>query len=175
MTKCLWPFFSFSLFFTLLISVPHLSPNTIVMLTENTSQDATTSTEATAQPISTFPHNATSLSLQPTSAPTPTTTSTETTDILQLPFEILAGHILAILGLSDLSRLARVCRHFYQLSQSNYLWQKKFFHDYPSYRPGKTLRQCHGWKRIYQAMDRVEVYTWGKREKTKIGGRKNSN
>ncbi|KAG0355677.1 hypothetical protein BG005_005380 [Podila minutissima] len=91
------------------------------------------------------------------------------TNILQLPFEILAGHILAILDPSDLSRVARVCRHFYQLSQSNYLWQKKFFHDYPSYRPGKTLRQSHGWKRIYQAMDRVEVYTWGSNADCRLG------
>ncbi|KAF8949220.1 hypothetical protein BGZ52_006036, partial [Haplosporangium bisporale] len=81
---------------------------------------------------------------------------------------ILAGHIFAILDLSDLSRLARVCQYFYQLSQSNYLWQKKFFRDYP-YRPGKLVKQSHGWKRIYQAMDRVEVYTWGSNGDCRLG------
>lgn len=82
------------------------------------------------------------------------------TDIFQLPFEILVGQILAILQLCDLARLALVSKAMQQLCQTDYLWQRKFSHDF-HHRPNKTLRQLGSWKRIYQAMDRVEVYTWG--------------
>ncbi|KAF9277666.1 hypothetical protein BGZ68_009081 [Mortierella alpina] len=82
------------------------------------------------------------------------------TSIFTLPFEILVGQILAIVDLAELSSLSRVCRYLHQLCETDYLWQRKFFHDF-SYRPHRTLRQLGGWKRLYQAMDRVEVYTWG--------------
>ena len=85
----------------------------------------------------------------------------KTPSILELPFEILVGQILAILDLAELGCLSRVCRYLHQLCEADYLWQKKFFRDF-TYRPHRTLRQLGGWKRLYQAMDRVEVYTWGK-------------
>ena len=77
------------------------------------------------------------------------------------------GQIFAILELTDLARLARVSRGVHQLCQADYLWQKKFFLDF-AYRPTKVMRPF-GWKRLYQAMDRVEVYTWGKERNKKNG------
>ncbi|KAF9375455.1 hypothetical protein BGX21_003782 [Mortierella sp. AD011] len=83
--------------------------------------------------------------------------------ILQLPFEVLVGGILAILPPSDLVCMSRVCKALYGLYQSDYLWQQKFFKEFHCYRPNKTLRQqlglgatAGGWRRIYHAMDRVE-------------------
>ncbi|KAG0367677.1 hypothetical protein BC939DRAFT_508774 [Gamsiella multidivaricata] len=81
-------------------------------------------------------------------------------NLMQLPLEILVGEILATLPLSDLASLVRVSKGMHHLCQSDYLWQRKFFKEF-QYRPSKALRQLGGWKRIYQAMDRVEVYTWG--------------
>ncbi|KAF9145173.1 hypothetical protein BG015_011980, partial [Linnemannia schmuckeri] len=90
------------------------------------------------------------------------------TGIFQLPFEILVGQILAILQLSDLARLALVSKTMQQFCQADYLWQRKFFHDF-HHRPNRTLRQLGSWKRIYQAMDRVEVYTWGSNGDCRLG------
>ncbi|OAQ32316.1 RCC1/BLIP-II protein [Linnemannia elongata AG-77] len=90
------------------------------------------------------------------------------TDIFQLPFEILVGQILVILQLSDLARLALVSKAMQQLCQADYLWQRKFFHDF-HHRPNRTLKQLGSWKRIYQAMDRVEVYTWGSNSDCRLG------
>ncbi|KAG9065627.1 hypothetical protein KI688_001916 [Linnemannia hyalina] len=90
------------------------------------------------------------------------------TDIFQLPFEILVGQILVILELSDLARLALVSNAMQQLCQADYLWQRKFFYDF-HHRPNRTLRQLGSWKRIYQAMDRVEVYTWGSNSDCRLG------
>ncbi|KAF9935270.1 hypothetical protein FBU30_004845 [Linnemannia zychae] len=88
--------------------------------------------------------------------------------IFHLPFEILVGQIFAILQLSDLAGLALVSKAMQQLCQTDYLWQRKFFYDF-DYRPNKTLRQLGSWKRIYQAMDRVEVYTWGSNGDCRLG------
>ena len=112
-------------------------------------------TMAILQPSSPF------LSLSPCLASLPLPFSKPPTTILQLPFEILVGQVFAILELTDLARLARVSRGFLQFCQTDYLWQKKFFLDF-EYRPTKIMRPF-GWKRLYQAMDRVELYTWGKR------------
>lgn len=145
--------------------------------TTNTNMDETTQdTETTLSTIGCSDDAPlSSLSLGPTSSlPTwfePTTSDSTTpqqqqqpqrkpTDIFQLPFEILVGQILAILQLSDVARLALVSKDMQQLCQTDYLWQRKFFHDF-HHRPNRTLRQLGSWKRIYQAMDRVEVYTWG--------------
>ncbi|KAF9994284.1 hypothetical protein BGZ79_000963 [Entomortierella chlamydospora] len=96
--------------------------------------------------------------------------------ILQLPFEVLVGGILAILPPSDLVCMSRVCKALYGLYQSDYLWQQKFFKEFHYYRPNKTLRQQlglggtdGGWRRIYHAMDRVEVYTWGANIDCRLG------
>ncbi|KAG0268594.1 hypothetical protein BGZ95_002401, partial [Linnemannia exigua] len=90
------------------------------------------------------------------------------TDIFQLPFEILVGQILAILQLADLARLALVSKAMEQLCQADYLWQRKFIYDF-HHRPTRTLRQLGSWKRIYQAMDRVEVYSWGSNSDCRLG------
>ncbi|KAF9182019.1 hypothetical protein BGZ51_000906 [Haplosporangium sp. Z 767] len=90
------------------------------------------------------------------------------TGIFHLPFEILVGEILAILDLPELSKMHHVCKAMYQLCQTEYLWQRKFFIDF-AYRPSGTLRQLGDWKRIYQAMDRVEVYTWGSNRDCRLG------
>ncbi|KAF9954028.1 hypothetical protein BGZ72_004974 [Mortierella alpina] len=92
----------------------------------------------------------------------------KTPSILELPFEILVGQILAILDLAELGCLSRVCRYLHQLCETDYLWQKKFFRDF-TFRPHRTLRQLGGWKRLYQAMDRVEVYTWGSNGDCRLG------
>ncbi|KAF8926081.1 hypothetical protein BGZ58_000198 [Dissophora ornata] len=97
-----------------------------------------------------------------------TTTAKDLNLFQLLPFEILAGEIFATLPLTDLAQLARVCKGMHHICQSDYLWQRKFFRDF-QYRPGKTVRHLGGWKRIYQAMDRVEVYTWGNNSDCRLG------
>ncbi|KAF9365488.1 hypothetical protein BGX34_009827 [Mortierella sp. NVP85] len=114
-------------------------------------------------------------------------------NILDLPFELLVGEILAQLRLTDVAQMARVCRRMHQLCVSEYLWQRKFWIDFFPFRQNALLLQQKylvqqgegtatstststvvtteqgtgqaggrgGWKRIYQAMDRMEVYTWG--------------
>ncbi|KAI8362105.1 regulator of chromosome condensation 1/beta-lactamase-inhibitor protein II [Mortierella sp. GBAus27b] len=123
--------------------------------------------------------------------------------ILDLPFEILVGEILAQLRLADVAQMARVCRKMHQLCVSEYLWQRKFCQDFfpvgqngplhlqrlalvqPSPLPSPQQSQPHsrtntssppltqtqptGWRRIYQAMDRVEVYTWGSNTDCRLG------
>ncbi|KAG9326119.1 hypothetical protein KVV02_005624, partial [Mortierella alpina] len=89
-------------------------------------------------------------------------------NLLSLPFEILVGQILAIVDLAELGSLSRVCRDLRQLCETDYLWQRKFFHDF-AFRPHRTLRQLGSWKRLYQAMDRVEVYTWGSNGDCRLG------
>ncbi|KAF9576522.1 hypothetical protein EC968_008000 [Mortierella alpina] len=89
-------------------------------------------------------------------------------NLLTLPLEILVGQILATVDLAELGCLSRVCKYLHQLCETDYLWQKKFFYDF-SFRPHKTLRQLGSWKRLYQAMDRVEVYTWGSNGDCRLG------
>ncbi|KAG0202758.1 hypothetical protein BGX28_004801 [Mortierella sp. GBA30] len=97
-----------------------------------------------------------------------TTPKTQAPNIFSLPFEILVGQVLAILDLQDLRSLSQACRCLNQLCAADYLWQRKFFNDY-QYRPNRTLRQLGGWKRMYKAMDRVEVYTWGSNGDCRLG------
>ncbi|KAG0303289.1 hypothetical protein BGZ98_006812 [Dissophora globulifera] len=106
---------------------------------------------------------------EPTNTVITTASGSSGGNVLQiLPFEILVGEIFSTLPLTDLAQLTRVCKTMHELCQSDYLWQRKFFNDFAS-RPTKTLRQLGGWKRIYQAMDRVEVYTWGHNSDCRLG------
>ncbi|KAI1319087.1 hypothetical protein EDD11_004976 [Mortierella claussenii] len=71
----------------------------------------------------------------------------------------------------------------HHLCRTDYLWQRKFFDEF-QYRPSKALLRLvlaggrgdggddegHGeWKRIYEAMNRVEVYTWGSNTDFRLG------
>ncbi|CAO3564647.1 unnamed protein product [Mortierella alpina] len=107
----------------------------------------------------------------PVSAPAPSISRSRlctAPHLLTLPLEILVGQILATVELTELGCLSRVCRDLHHLCETDYLWQKKFFHDF-AFRPHRTLRQLGSWKRLYQAMDRVEVYTWGNNGDCRLG------
>ncbi|KAF9432116.1 hypothetical protein BGZ76_011250 [Entomortierella beljakovae] len=91
--------------------------------------------------------------------------------VLQLPFEVLVGSILSVLSKSDLISMSRTCKSIHRLYHSDYLWQRKFYNEF-YYRPNKTLKQLGanvGWRRIYHAMDHVEVYTWGTNIDCRLG------
>ncbi|KAG0244454.1 hypothetical protein BGW41_007746 [Actinomortierella wolfii] len=91
--------------------------------------------------------------------------------ITQLPYEIVVRHLLAVLPLGDLARVAASCRFFRELYKDEYLWQIKFLQDYRFY-PRPTMCQF-GWQTLYRAMLNVEVYTWGSNLDGRLGhGRK---
>ncbi|KAK9759850.1 hypothetical protein K7432_016699, partial [Basidiobolus ranarum] len=86
--------------------------------------------------------------------------------LTNLPQEVL-DEILEYLPATELTQLSSVCRDLHHLVESEILWKQRCYNEF-----NLSLTQTSrldGWKKLYKALTKPSVYTWGESSHGRLG------